>query len=154
VYLYDTLSFPYLTHLILEAVQLPKISKFSKKKQLRRLTFTRSGGIYPTYDRSLPTSLQYLKLHGCKFQPLRELPLPSLLSLQEPRLHNTDTSGTFSDDRKPNELLRLGSQVTVLHLSGDIFYTRIAAFPRSLQLEEGWLQERNLGPICCLGSCF
>ena len=120
VYLYTILSSPHLIHLILDTVQLPKMSTFPPTK-LRKLTLammTCSWGSIQPLIAQLATSLEYLELHWCEFLPSSQLQLPSFPCLQELRHHQYYTRSMFPDKDQLNELLRLGSQVTHLHVTG------------------------------------
>jgi len=123
MYLYAILSSPYLIHLILNTVQLPKISMFPPPK-LRKLTLTTMSSwetVQPLISQ-LATSLEYLELQGCRFLPLSQLQLPPFPCLQELRHHQHYTRSTFPDTSQLNELLRLGSQVAHLHVTGHVHH--------------------------------
>ena len=78
-YLYTILSSPYLIHLILDTVRLPKISIFPPAK-LSKLTLTMMicpwESIRPLIAQ-LATSLEYLELYWCTFLHPSQLQLPS-----------------------------------------------------------------------------
>ena len=120
VYLYTILSSPYLIHLILETVQLPKMSTFPPptlcKLTLRVMRYPWES-VQPLISQ-LATSLEYLELHCCTFWHPSQLQLPSFPCLQELRHHQYYAQSTFPDKSQLNELLRLGSQVTHLHVTG------------------------------------
>jgi hypothetical protein len=133
-YLHTILSTPYLIHLILGTVQLPKISTFPPTK-LRKLTLTMMFSwetVQPLISQ-LATTLEYLELQRCEFLPPFQLNLPSFPCLQELRLQQDRSWSTFPDITDLNELLRLGSQVTHLHVTGHSFSEPITACHRSLQ---------------------
>jgi len=142
------LSSPHLTHLILETIQMPKISTLPPPK-LRKLTIVAMftwKALQPLIAH-LATSLEYLELRWCEFRPLEELQLPSFPSLWELH-HHQHFIGTFPDESKLTELFRLASQVTCLHLFGSFRNTRVAAFPKSLQhlsIHENVLKEHEFG---------
>ena len=119
MYLYIILSSPYLIHLVLDYVQLPKMSIFPRPK-LRKLTLTMMtcswGSIRPLIAQ-LATSLEYLQLHMYMFLP-SQLRLPPFPCLQELRYRQCYSWNNVSDKDQLNELLRLGSQVTHLHVTG------------------------------------
>ena len=132
MYLYTILSSPHLVHLILTTVQLPKISTLPPPK-LRKLTLATMrcswNSIQPLIAQ-LATSVEYLALIGCRILPPSQIQLPSLPCLQELRHHQLHTQNTFPDKNQLNELLRLGSQVTRLHVSG---HESVTACQKSLQ---------------------
>jgi hypothetical protein len=133
-YLYTILSSPYLIHLILDAVQMPKASRFPPPN-LRKLTLTLMASweaVQPLMTH-LATSLEYLELQGCEFHSLRQLQLPSFPCLRELRHHQGTRRNTFPDDSKLNELFCMGSRVAHIHLSGTFHHTRVITFPKSLQ---------------------
>ena len=121
MYLYTILSSPHLIHLILETVQLPKMSTFPPTK-LRKLTLAMMrcswGSIQPLIA-ELSTLLESLELHWCEFLPPSQLQLPSFPCLREIRHHQYYTRSMFPDRDQLNEILRLGSQVTHLHVTGN-----------------------------------
>ena len=149
MHLYTILSSPYLIHLTLNTVQLPKISTFPPPK-LRKLILTRMSSwetVQPLISQ-LATSLEYLELQGCTFLPLSQLQLPPFPCLQELRHHQHCTRSTFPDKIQLNEFLRIGSQVTHLHVTGHVHDEPIAACQRSLRYlsTDAWmLSERILG---------
>ena len=132
MYIYTILSSPHLVHLILTTVQLPKISTFPPPK-LRKLTLVTMrcswNSIQPLIAQ-LATSLEYLELDWCRFLPPSQIQLPSLPCLQELRHHQYYLRNTFPGENQLNELLRLGSQVTRLHVSG---HESVTACRKSLQ---------------------
>jgi len=145
-YLYTILSSPNLIHLILEAVQLPKMSKFPPPK-LRKLTLTAmfSWEALQPLVTQLATSLEYLELERCSFWSPQELRLPPFPRLRELRHHQNHTSCKFSSKCRLSEVFRLGSRVTHLHLSGEFDHTCVSAFPKTLQnlsIEEWMLTEQ------------
>jgi len=153
-YLCCILSSPYLTHLILDAVRMPNISKLPPAPQnLRILTICSVyswEAIEPLIAR-LATSLEYLELKWCIFRSLRRFPLPSFPCLRELRHHQRPTLNHGNEDLL-NELFHLVPQVTHLHLDGWVYYRHITAFPKSLQhlsIEEMMLREQRFGPITC-----
>jgi hypothetical protein len=134
MYLHTILSAPYPTHLILIAVQLPKIIVFPPTK-LRKLTLTMMSSwetVQPLISQ-LATSLEYLELKWCEFLPPFQLNLPSFPCLQELRHHTYIIRSTFPDKSQLNELLRLGSQVTHLHVSGHLRDEPVTACQETLQ---------------------
>ena len=147
MYLYTILSSPYLIHLVLDTVQLPKISTFPPPK-LRKLTLTTMGcpweSVQPLISQ-LETSLEYLELDQCEFLPPSQLQLPSFPCLQELRYHQYCLQSTFGDKNQLNELLRLASQVTHLHLTG-ISNEPVAACRKSLQYlyTNDWMLSDNI----------
>jgi hypothetical protein len=148
-HLYTILSSPHLIHLTLDTVQIPKITKFPPPK-LRELTLTAMFSWEPLEPliAHLTASLECLELQSCEFWLFRPLQLPFFPCLRELRHHQNSARGTFPDQSKLNELFRLASQVTYLHLSGTFYYTRVAAFPKSLRhlsIEEGVLTEHIFG---------
>ena len=120
IYLYTILSSPHLVHLILDSVQLPKITTFPPPT-LRKLTLRMMKcpweSVQPLISQ-LATSFDYLELYWCTFLHPSPLQLPSFPCLQELRHHQYYYESTFSDKDQLNELLRLGSQVTHLHMTG------------------------------------
>ncbi len=148
-YLYCILSSPHLTHLILFAIQMPKISRFPPlNPNLRKLTLE----LMVSWDAVRPLivhladSLEYLEFRWCgfRFWPRSQLQLPSFPSLRELRRHQH-----YGDVAVLDELFHV-SQVTHLHLSGALDFSVIAvpAFPKSLQhlsIAEGMLTQRMLG---------
>jgi hypothetical protein len=133
MYLHTILAAPYPMHLILTAVQLPKILIFPPTK-LRKLTLTMMFSwetVQPLISQ-LETSLEYLELKWCKFSPPSQLKLPSFPCLQELRHHQYFGRSTFPDKSQLNELLR-GSQVTHLHVAGHFHNEPVTACQESLQ---------------------
>ena len=121
VYLYTILFSAHLIHLILDTIQLPEMSTFPPTK-LRKLTLTRVICSWETAQpliAQLATSLEYLELQWCTFLDPFQLQLPSFPCLQELRYHQYYTHSMFPDNDQLNELLRLWSQVTHLHLNGN-----------------------------------
>jgi hypothetical protein len=134
MYLRTILSSPYLIHLILDTVQMPKISKFPPTK-LRKLTLMMKSSweaVQPLISQ-LATSLEYLELRECEFLSRSQLQLPPFPCLQELRNHQRYFRRTFYDTSQLNELLRLGSQVTHLHVTGHFDYEPVTACRESLQ---------------------
>lgn len=148
-YLYYILSSPYLTHLILDAIQMPRISKFSppplpklRKLTLKGMAMNSWEAVEPLITH-LATSLEYLEISGCRFWLLRQVQLPSFPCLRE--LRHQNHLRLFDNEIVLNGLLQTVSQITHLHLSGNLDYSRITAFPKSLQhlsVEEWMLPER------------
>ena len=135
VYLYTILSSPHLIHLILDTVQLPEISTFPPTK-LRKLTLKMMICSWETVQpliAQLATSLEYLELRHCTFLAPYRLQLPSFPCLQELRHHHYSYQSTFSDQAQLNELFRLGSPVTHLHVTGKFRNGPVAACQKSLQ---------------------
>jgi hypothetical protein len=128
------LSTPYPIHLILDNVRLPKISTFPPTK-LRKLTLTMmfSWETVQTLIAQVATTLEYLGLEGCEFLPPSQLQLPPFPRLQELRHHQHAIQSTFPDKSQLNELLRLGSQVTHLHVTGHFHNEPVTACQESLQ---------------------
>jgi len=83
-YIYTILSSPYLIHLNLYIVQLPKISTFPPTR-CRKLTLMMitSWETIRSMLSQLATSLEYLRLKWCRFLPESQLQLPSFPCLQE-----------------------------------------------------------------------
>jgi hypothetical protein len=134
MYLHTIISAPYPIHLILNTVQLPKMRTFPPTR-LRKLTLTMRSSwktVQPLIAQ-LATSLEYLELKWCEFQPTSQLQLPSFPRLRELRHHQHVIRSTFPDKRQLNELLRLGSQVTHLHVSGHFDSEPVTACQESLQ---------------------
>lgn len=92
----------------------------------------------------LSTSLEYLEVHWCTFWGLRDLQLPPLPRLRELRHHQMSERRTFTDR---SGFFYLGPQISLLHLSGHSFQTRVAPFPKSLRhlFVEGVLTENVFG---------
>ena len=104
------------------------------------------GSIQPLIA-ELSTSLEYLELHWCEFLPPSQLPLPSFPCLREIRHQQYYTRGMLSDRGQLNELLRLGSQVTHLHVTG-FSNEPVTACRKSLQylsISAGMLSDHNFG---------
>ena len=124
------LSSSYITHLVLYAIQLPKISRLSPPNpNLRKLTLTSMASwdaVRPLLVH-LAASLEYLQFHFCDFEfgPRSRLQLPPFPSLRELRHQN------FGNEAVLEEVFQV-SQVTHLHLFGTLDPSR-AAFPKSLQ---------------------
>jgi hypothetical protein len=133
-YLHTILSTPYPIHLILDTVQLPKISTFPPMK-LRKLTLTRifSWETVQPFIAQLAASLEYLALESCQFRPRTQLQLPSFPCLHELHHYRNITESTFLDNRHLNELLRLGPQITHLHVNGHFENEPVTACQESLQ---------------------
>jgi hypothetical protein len=133
-YLYTILSSPHLIHLVLENVQMPTITHLSPPK-LRKLTLTTmfSWDALGSLLSWLAASLEYLELRWCKFPVRYPLRLPSFPCLRELQHHQKAAYRTFPVDGQLNELLRLGSRVTHLHLTGNSDQIHPVAFPESLQ---------------------
>src|SRR5258706_1019046 len=148
-YLYCILSSPYLTHLTLCAIRMPKITRFpTPNPNLRKLTLK----LMVSWDAVRPLivhladSLEYLefRLCGSRFGRRSQPQLPSFPSLRELRHYQH-----YSDMPMLDELFHV-SQVTRLHLSGTLHSSHIAvaAFPKSLQhlsIADGMLTQRVLG---------
>ena len=148
-YLYTILSSPTLIHLTLETVQLPKMSKYPPPK-LRKFTLTAmfSWEALQPLVTQLATSLEYLELKWCSFRSPQELRLPPFPYLRELRHSQKYGRLTFFDEGRLNELFRLGSRVTHLHLAGAFGHTSVGAFPKSLQnlsIEDQVLTEQDFG---------
>jgi hypothetical protein len=133
-YLHTILSTPYPIHLILEAVQLPKISTFPPTK-LRKLTLTTmsSWETVQPFIAQLAASLEYLELKRCKFRPPTRLQLPSFPCLHELHHYPDIARSTFRDTNHLNELLRLGPHITHLHVRGHFENEPVTACRESLQ---------------------
>ena len=148
-YLYCILSSPYLTHLTLCAIRMPKITRFpTPNPNLRKLTLK----LMVSWDAVRPLivhladSLEYLefRLCGSRFGHRSQPQLPSFPSLRELRHYQH-----YSDMAMLDELYHL-SQVTHLHLFGTLHSSHIAvaALPKSLQhlsIAEEMLTQRVLG---------
>ena len=135
MYLYTILSSPYLIHLILDSVQLPKISIFPHPT-LRKLTLRAMRCPWESVQpliAQLAASLEYLELDWCKFLPPYQLQLPSFPCLQELRHRQYHIQSMFPEKNQLNELLRLGSQVTHLHVTGHVRNEPVTACRKSLQ---------------------
>jgi len=133
--LFTILSSPHLIHLILDSVQIPKISKLPPPK-LRKLTLVAmySGEALELMISQLEVSLEYLKLQWCHFRPQRRSQLPLFPCLRELHYHQSYNScHTFPDYSMLNELFRLGPQLAFLHLFGMFHRARVVTFPKSLQ---------------------
>jgi len=134
IHLHIILSAPYPVHLILTTVQLPKMSLFPPTN-LRKLTLTMRSSwetVQPLIAH-LATSLEYLELKWCEFLPPSQLQLPSFPCLQELRHHQHRMWSTFPDNGQVNELLRLGSQITRLHVTGHFHNEPATACQENLQ---------------------
>ncbi len=151
MYLHTILSSPHLIHLILGAVQMPKISTFPPAK-IRKLTLKAMSSwetVQPLISQ-LATSLEYLSLQGCEFRPLSQLQLPSFPCLQELHHYQVYNRRTFPDDGQLNELLRLGSQLTHLFVTGHTYYDPVTACQNSLQhlsINDRMLSEHIFGTV-------
>jgi hypothetical protein len=134
VNLHTILSSPYSTHLVLNTVQLPKMSTFPPTN-LRKLTLTRlfSWETVQPLIAQLATTLECLELKWCEFLPPSQLQLPAFPCLQELRHYQDGNRSTFLGKGQLNELLRLGSQVTHLHVIGHHHNEPVTACQRSLQ---------------------
>ena len=132
--LHCILSSPHLTHLILCALQIPKMSRFPPPNtNLRKLTLKYMApwdAIQPLIVH-LAASLEYLNffLCGFGFGSGNWPQLPSFPSLRELHLHQRNSDMALLD-----ELLHI-SQVAHLHLYGTLTSSHIAVvtFPKSLQ---------------------
>jgi hypothetical protein len=133
-YLHTILSAPYPIHLILDTVQLPKISTFPPTK-LRKLTLTgmSSWETVQPFIAQLASSLEYLELQRCKFRPPTRLQLPSFPCLHELHHYRSIANSTFLDNHHLNELLRLGPHITHLYVSGHFENEPVTACQESLQ---------------------
>ena len=151
MYLYTILSSPYLIHLILRAVQMPKMSAFPHAN-LRKLTLTAMTSwesVQPLISQ-LATSLEYLSLQGCEFRALPQIQLPSFPRLRELHLHQLYNARIFPDNSRLNELLRLGSQLTHLLLTGQFDSEPITACQNNLQhlsVSDGMLSDQIIGTV-------
>ena len=133
MYLYTILSSPHLIHLVLDSVQLPKMSTFpppTLPKLTLRVMRCPWDSVQPLIAQ-LATTLEYLELDWCTFWHPSQLQLPSFPCLQELRHQQYYPQGTFPDKDLLNELLRLGSQITHLHLAGH--HEPVTACRKSLQ---------------------
>ena len=94
----------------------------------------------------LATSLEYLELQRCEFLPPSQLQLPSFPCLQELRHHQGYIRTTFPDQNHLNELLRLGSRVTHLHVTGHFRNEPVTACPTSLQylVTSSWMLSEHV----------
>ena len=146
--LYGILSSSHLTHLILFAIQMPKIRRFPPPNpNLRKLTLMSMfswGAVRPLII-YLAASLEFLEFHSCGFEigPRSWPPLPSFPSLRELRYHQN----RYGNETVLDELFRV-SQITHMHLSGTLNSSPIAALPKSLQhlsTEDQMLTQRVLG---------
>jgi len=149
MYLRTILSSPHLIQLILNTVPLPKMSTFPPT-QLRKLTLTMmfSWETVQPLIAHLATSLDYLELRWCGFLPSSQVQLPPFPCLRELRYHQSYTQSTFPDKGQLNELLRLASQVTHLHVTGHLHNVPITACQESLQslsISTRMLSEHILG---------
>ena len=151
MYLYNILSSPYLIHLTLEAVQMPKISTFPPTT-IRKFTLKTMSSwetVQPLISQ-LAMSLEYLSLQGCEFRAPSQLQLPSFPCLQELHYHQVSNRRTFTDNGQLNELLRLGSQLTHLLVTGQTHYDPITACRNSLQhlsINDQMLSEKIFGTV-------
>ena len=134
MYLRTILSSPYLIHLILNSVSLPKLSTFPPT-QLRKLSLTMMSSWETNQPliSHLATSLEYLELTWCRFLPAAQVQLPPFPCLQELRYHQGYGESTFPDRSQLNALLRLASQVTHLHVTGHTRNEPITACQESLR---------------------
>jgi hypothetical protein len=134
VHLHTILSTPYPIHLILNSVQLPKISTIPPSK-LHKLTLTRmfSWETVQPLIAQLAASLEYLELQRCKFLPPAQLQLPSFPCLHELHHYQDPLQSTFPDKNQLNELLHLGPQVTHLRVIGHHHNEPLTACQESLQ---------------------
>jgi len=148
--LFTILSSPHLIHLILDNVQIPKISKLPPPK-LRKLTLVAMCSVEALefMITQLAASLEYLKLQWCRFRPLGQSQLPLFPCLRELHYHQRDDEyhfcHTFPDDSMLYTLFRLGPQLASLHLAASFHHDHVATFPKSLQhlsIEEGALTDR------------
>ena len=133
-YLYGILSSPYLTHLILDAIQLPKINKPPlSPPRLRKLTIMAmySWEAIEPLIAQLATSLEYLELQGCGFRAPGPLQLPPFPHLRE--LCYDQNYFPLVDNMTVLGALFHVSQVTHLRLSGYVALLRIDAPLKSLQ---------------------
>ena len=148
-YLSCILSSPNLIHLILYGTRMPKISRLPPPSpNLRKLTLVSMiswDAIQPLIVH-LAASLEYLEFNLCGFgfgpRPQNRSQLPPFPSLRELRHQN------FGNEAVLDELF-LVSQVTHLHLFGNLDSSRIASFPKSLQhlsTEDGVLVQWRLRP--------
>ena len=145
--LFTILSSPHLVHLILGGVQIPKISKLPPPK-LRKLTLVAMPWwkALELMITQLAASLEYLKLQWCEFRPPCQLQLPLFPCLRELHYYQRYYSPTFPDGIMLSALFRLAPQLAFLYLSGYLFHTRAATFPKSLQhlsIEDGALTDSN-----------
>ena len=146
--LYSILSSPYLIHLILDRVQIPKLLDKLPPPKLCQLTLTTMSsweGVEPLISHLAP-SLEYLELQRCEFRALGTLLCPPFSRLRELRHHQSYIRNTVPHPSRLSELFHLGSQITHLHLSGPFHHTRVTAFPKSLRhlSVEAWvLTEQN-----------
>lgn len=148
-YLYGILSSPYLIHLILDAIQMPKMRKLPlSPPKLRKLTIMAMfswEAIEPLITQ-LVTSLEYLELQGCEFRSPGQLQLPSFPHLREIR-YDQNYFG-LSDNMAVLNALFHASQVTHLRLFGYVGFLRINASLKSLEhlsVEDVMLTEGVLG---------
>ena len=153
-YLCCILSSPYLTHLILDDVRMPNISKLPPPPQnLHKLSIRAmySWEAIEPLIAQLATSLEYLELKWCRFLHPPRVPLPSFPCLRELYHHQMPT-GNRCNEALLSELFHLVPQVTHLHLYGCVLYRQITAFPKNLQhlaIDELMITEPNFGPITC-----
>jgi len=133
-YLHTILSAPHPVHLTLQTVKLPQMSTFPPTR-LRKLTLTRMSS-WETVEpliAHLAASLEYLGLQMCRFLPPIQLQLPPFPYLHELSHHQERIRNTFPDKGQLNELLRLGPQVTRLHVTGHTRNESVIACHESLQ---------------------
>jgi len=143
------LSSPYLTHLVLDAVQMPNMSKLRlSPPKLRKLTTVAMyswEAIEPLLI-ELAASLEYYELQECHFRAPGQLQLPPFPRLR--KLRYDQDYGRFIDTTVLSALLR-ASQVTHLQLSGGVDDLRcIATSQKSLQhlsIDVVMLTEQILG---------
>ena len=134
MYLRAILSAPHPIHLILDTVQLPKISSF-RPATLRKLTLTMMSSwenVQP-FVAQLATSLEYLELKSCKFPHRLQLQLPSFPCLQEMRYHQHYTRSNVPGVSELSQVLRLAPQVTRLYVTGRFHKEPLTACRESLQ---------------------
>ena len=145
-YLHCILTSPHLTHLILWAIQMPKMSRFPPPNpNLRKLTLT----LMASWDAVRPLivhlagTLECLEFClGSSFGPRNRPQLPPFPSLRELRHYQIYGYGTVLD-----EFFHV-SQITRLHLFGTLNTSNTHALPRSLQhlsTEDGILTQQVLG---------
>ena len=145
-YLYCILSSPHLTHLILCAIQMPKMSRFPPPNpNLRRLTLKLmvSWDLVRPLIVHLATTLEHLEFcSGSICGPRNRPHLPPFPSLRELHHYQVYGYGTVLD-----ELFHV-SQITRLHLFGTLSSSNTHALPRSLRhlsTEDGILTQQVLG---------
>lgn len=147
--LYGILSSPYLIHLILDAIQMPKISKpplsLPKLRKLTIMAMYSWEAIEPLISQ-LVTSLEYLELQGCEFRAPGQLQLPLFPHLRELR-YDQSCFGLSDNMTVLNALFHV-SQVTHLRLFGYVELLRLDASLKSLQylsVENAMLTEGVFG---------